>query len=396
MTTLTPSAAKQAVFEAIARSVRISKLDLHRSFSLTGSSMARILDELIAHELIRENGYGPSTGGRRPILYELNPTYGYLLGLEVSRTYSAIGLFDMALNPLASFKWNMDEDMDPRSLIIAVKRWIGRTLSRLDIPREKLIGLGIGSVGPLDRESGMLLNTNHFHAKGWKNIPFRSMMEDALGIKVVLESGASAALIGEHWSLKEELLDHMLYVHVGAGIRSAMMSDGRIVRGAADMEESIGGMIIQSSAPAPDSTGNYGVLKDFVTLNALEKGIQRLGKEIRSTRIAKGPEPAHVDFPALLQALQNNDPDIRKLFLQSANYLGIGLANIINMVHPEKVILGGPLVHSDSQYYETAIATASSNIYSDAGYRPRFSQGKLKEQAVAAGAAVIMLKKLGL
>lgn len=377
MSTLTPSAAKQAVFEAIARSIRISKLDLHRSFSLTGSSMARILDELMAHELIRENGYGPSTGGRRPILYELNPEYGYLLGLEVSRTYSAIGLFDMALHPLANFKWNMDENMDPRSLIIAVKRWIGRALSRLAIPREKLIGLGIGSVGPLDRDSGMLLDTNHFHAQGWKNIPFRSMMEDALGIKVVLESGASAALIGEHWSLKEELLEHMLYVHVGAGIRSAMMSDGRIVRGAADMEESIGGMIIQSSGPALDSPGKYGVLKDFVTLNALERG-------------------AHLDFPALLQALQNNDPDIRKLFMQSANYLGIGLANIINMVHPEKIILGGPLVHSNSQYYETAIATAASHIYSDAGYRPRFSQGQLKEQAVAAGAAVIMLKELGL
>jgi predicted NBD/HSP70 family sugar kinase len=374
MSTLTPSAAKQAVFEAIARSVKLSKLELHRSFSLTGSSMARVLDELIAHGLIRENGYGPSTGGRRPILYELNPEYGYLLGLEVSRTYSAIGLFDMALQPLASHKWNMDESMDPGALTTAVKRWIGRAISRLSIPREKLIGLGIGSVGPLDRDSGMLLNTNHFHAQGWKNIPLRSMMEEALGIKVVLESGASAALIGEHWSLKEEMPDHMLYVHVGAGIRSAMMSDGRIVRGAADMEESIGGMIIQSSGPTSDSPETFGILKDFVTLKALEKA----------------------DFPTLLQSLKNNDPHIERLFMQSATYLGIGLANIINMVHPEKIILGGPLVHSSSRYYETAIATAVSHIYSDSGYRPRFSQGRLKEQAVAAGAAVIMLKELGL
>lgn len=380
MTTLTPSAAKQAVFEAIARSHQQSKIELHRMFNLTNSSMARILDELVAHSLIRENGYGPSTGGRRPILYEINPDYGYLLGLEVSRTYSAIGLFDMAMKPLAGFKWAMDETMDPRKLIAAVKRWIKRTTGKLNIPAEKLIGLGIGSVGPIDRDGGRLLHTAHFQAEGWRNIPLRSMMEESLGIKVVLESGASAALIGEHWSLKEEVFDHMLYVHVGAGMRSAMMSDGRIVRGAADMEESIGGMIIQTSGPSFGSAGRYGLLKDYVTLRALEKKIQAIGNNKRSIGIA----------------IQDPSPEVRELILESANYLGIGLANVINMVHPEKIILGGPLVHADSQYYETAIAAARENIYSDTGYRPRFSQGQLKEQAVAAGAAVIMLKELGL
>ncbi|MNJ53026.1 hypothetical protein D3C77_483980 [compost metagenome] len=111
---------------------------------------------------------------------------------------------------------------------------------------------------------------------------------------------------------------------------------------------------------------------------------------------AENFQPDGIHFDMLVEALNEGDPFIRELFTQSAVYMGIGLANLINILHPETVILGGALINAHGLYYDTAISVAQKNIYYFPKYQPVFSKGVLQENAVSTGAAVMMFKQLQL
>ncbi|WP_201002650.1 ROK family protein [Paenibacillus glycanilyticus] len=389
------------VYTYIAQRGVVSRAELIKEFSMPSSSMTRLLDELIEGNKLREHGRGSSTGGRRPILYETNPTYGYLFGLEISRIYSSIGLYDMHMNRMSAIRWKMDESMTPDVFLARVQEAVHRFLHEHGLQPSSIIGMGVGAVGPLDRERGLILDPVYFPAQGWHNLPICELLEERLGFPVLLDNGANTALVGEHWALRSEYYQHMLYVHVGAGLRSAVMSNGQLVYGATDMEGAIGRMIIQAGdLSQPGSTIN-GSLESFVSVHAIENEVRELalagalthGREVRGSG-SDGSNGEIWSFEKLLHALSAGDIMVQEKFKQAAAYLGIGLANLINVLHPEKVILGGALLNAHECVFETAVEVARSHTYYYPQYKPLFSKGLLKEEAVAAGAAVMVLKQL--
>ncbi|WP_424765639.1 ROK family protein [Paenibacillus sp. sgz302251] len=386
-----PTTKKQA-FDRIMRLGLVSKAELMKMLTITSTSLTRVLEELLNDGLIIASELGRSTGGRKPILYKVNPAHRAVFGVEISRFFSSIGLYDLELKPLAFKRWKMDEGMTPDKLIQKIVLLAEQMLKERSINREQVIGIGVGAVGPLSREEGIILKPRHFPAKGWSNVPLAKRLEQQLGLPALLDNGANTAIIGEHWALRDEKVQHMLYVHAGVGLRTAMMSGGQIVRGAVDMEGSFGQMIIQTDGPRLGDEGNYGALEAFVSIPALEKRIQLAlaSDQLRATSVSTLQD---IRFDALQDALLSKDAIVTEQFMQTASYLGIGIANLINILHPEAVILGGPLVNVHRTVYDKVIEVARSNIYYSPQYEPAFSQGQLTEDAVTAGAAVMMLQE---
>ncbi|NIK71191.1 MULTISPECIES: ROK family protein [unclassified Paenibacillus] len=387
------------VYAYIAQRGVVSRAELIKEFSMPSSTMTRLLEEMLEASKLREHGRGSSTGGRRPILYETNPTYGYLFGLEISRIYSSIGLYDMHMNRLSAIRWKMDESMTPEVFLNRVQEAVRQFTKEHGLQPSSILGMGVGAVGPLDRERGLILDPVYFPARGWRNLPICGLLEERLQFPVLLDNGANTALVGEHWALRSERYQHMLYVHVGAGLRSAVMSNGQLVYGATDMEGAIGRMIIQAGELSRPGSAVDGALESFVSVHAIENEMRRLalagalpqGRELRDSGSGNGEIWR---FEKLLHALSAGDIMVQEKFKQAAAYLGIGLANLINVLHPEKVILGGALLNAHESVFETAVEVARSHTYYYPQYKPLFSKGLLKEEAVAAGAAVMVLKQL--
>ncbi|SCW46701.1 Sugar kinase of the NBD/HSP70 family, may contain an N-terminal HTH domain [Paenibacillus tianmuensis] len=383
------------IFEQIRKQGTVSKIDLLEKSGLTGSTLTRTLEELTAQGVIAEAGFGESTGGRRPILYTVNPDYAYVFGLDISRMYSKLILFDLQLNKLDSKRWVMTEDVTPKVLLEEIVAEARDMLDRRSLPADKVLGMGIGAVGPLDQASGMLLEPLHFAAAGWKNVSVTGYLESRLGFPVVLDNGANTALIGESWSDRERDYRHLLYVHVGVGLRSAMMTNGQVVYGAVDMEGSIGQMIIQTDGPRLWNHGNFGTLESYVSIHALEQQAQARLKQGRDSLLLRlEPDPEKIGFAHLQQALQAGDPLMVELFTQAATYFGIGLSNLLNILHPEKVILGGALIGGHAGFFHTATRVAIQRTYYYPKYQVVFSQGALGEEALATGAALLIVNKL--
>ncbi|MUT66537.1 ROK family protein [Paenibacillus sp. NEAU-GSW1] len=390
--TLKHSNAKKQVYDYIARNGIVSKSELMGQFELKSNSMTRLLEELIEEKWLQEKGLGDSTGGRPPILYETNAHYGYMFGLEISRIYSSMGLYDLHMNRLSLVRWTMDETMTPDVFMDRVHDAVQSFFAEHQLSADRILGMGVGAVGPLDREQGLIVDPLYFPATGWRNLPICKLLEQRLGFPVLLDNGANAALIGEHWALRSEQYQHMLYLHAGAGLRSAVMSGGKLVYGATDTEGAVGQMIIQTGSDARlRDSGNYGAWEAYVSVQALESQVKARGKMLSGDAAEE-----QIHFESMVRSLADGDPDVTDIFNQAAYYLGIGLANLINVLHPEKVIVGGALLNAHESVYDTAIRVAEENTYYYPRYKPLFSKGVLKEEAVAAGAAVMVLKQLQL
>lgn len=391
---ITSSKAKE-VFQFIRRTDEISKLDLLQISGLTVSTLTRVLEELTALGLIAECGFGASTGGRRPILYRVVPEYGYAFGLDISRTSSRLVMLDTAGNKIDTAEWLMTAQMTPKCLMAEVTKRIEHWMSRHKLSTNKIIGLGIGAVGPLDRFAGTILQPSFFPSPGWENVLIVSELERQLNIPVMLDNGANTAIRAEAWANRARDVRHMLYVHAGIGLRSAMMSEGKLIYGAVDMEDSLGQMIIQADGiPPRTSDGNYGCLESYATIYAIEREVNaliRMGRRSLLEQIAGSGNA--ITYAHILEALQRRDPLATEIVTQAATYFGIGLANLLNVLHPEKVVLGGPLSGNDLFFY-TATQTAIRKTYHYPQYQVVFSKGSYGDEALAIGAALMILDKI--
>ncbi|WP_438444648.1 ROK family protein [Gorillibacterium sp. sgz5001074] len=369
------------IYELVRQEGTVDKLLLLERSGLTPSTLTRILEELTGKGLLEEVGFGESTGGRRPILYRTNPQYAYAFGLEISRTRSMLVLADLHMNVIGSTVWRMSESYTPDNLLREVIASAAYMLETRGIPKERVLGMGVGAVGPLDPEAGIIHNPLYFPSSGWENVQVTERLSQALGIPVLLDNGANTALTGEYRAdpVKRK---HLLYLHLGAGLRSAMMTNGALVYGAVDMEGAVGQMVIEAEGvPHREPGGNRGALESYVSIHALEREWSRAG--------------GGNGFAGLLAGLADEQETALAVMKEAGRFFGIGLANLLNVLHPEKVVLGGPVAEAHPVFFETAVPEAlRRTYYYPSAYEVEFARGELGESAIAVGAAVMTVNRL--
>jgi predicted NBD/HSP70 family sugar kinase len=381
------------IYEFIRRQGTVSKIDLLDKSGMTVSTLTRLVEELTSQGLVLESGFGASTGGRRPTLFQINGTYAYVFGVEISRTLSRLVLVDLDMNKLDDRSWTMTPEMIPEKLCGLIADEAQQMMERHHLFAASILGMGIGAVGPLDRLSGVILEPLYFPAPGWRNVAICDMIRERLDIPVLLDNGANTAILAESWVSRAQSYQHLLYVHAGIGLRSAMVSEGKVIYGAVDMEGSVGQMIIQTDGmPYRNANGNYGALESYASIYALERAAKAGVKQGRSTILQQWVEDAEqLTYSDILEALKKNDPFVIEIVQEAATYFGIGLANLLNILHPEKVLLGGPLLAGSELFFQTATQVAVRKAYYYPTYQVVFSRGSLGEEALAIGAAVMVM-----
>ncbi|KAI7252887.1 hypothetical protein KC345_g11438, partial [Hortaea werneckii] len=258
----------------------------------------------------------------------------FAIGIQVFRQRDLPLLLD-------EHTWNMDTGLTPELLMESLHGQVLRMLAAASIDPVQVAGLGIGAVGPLDRKEGVILNPARFAAPGWSQVHIKEQLEQRLNVPVYLDNGANTALLGEYWASSNRMQHHLLYLHAGIGLRSAIMNDGRLLYGMIDTEGAVGQMIIEGSGLPPHIPGgNAGAWESYVSIHTLERQAREAWHRGSSTLLHDLAESAEqLEFTHLIEALHAGDPVVVRLFNEMAVYCGIGLANLINILHPEEVVL---------------------------------------------------------
>jgi predicted NBD/HSP70 family sugar kinase len=371
---------------------RTDMLDLSK---MKLSTLNRVIQPLLDSGMISEVSVGESTGGRKPSLYGINPRWAFYIGIDISRTYTQLVVTDFCLDIIDSCRVPMTEDTTPNVLLQLAADYIKDAINRLSVDMKRVVGIGIGTVGPMDRKRGLLLNPKGFLASGWANIDLKDKAEEMTNMPVIIDNGANMAVLAEYLFGEGRGYDNIAYINCGVGIRTGVISEGTIVRPINDAEDAFGHMIIDIDGQ-PCSCGNFGCVESYASVPAILSSFISGLKRGRSSSVFTGDSFRSIDikdisYIDICSAADKGDELAREVILNAASAFGVGLSNYIRLLSPRLVILSGPLAMNSRLFYETCIDTAVKRMgareENDNGIDFRRG-GFYKENAMAAGAAV--------
>lgn len=377
------------VFGLVQKNGPLTKNDLLEILQINFTALNRIMEPLEKDELITEAGIGASSGGRKPVLYDLNLNRFYVLGIDISRPYTEILIANPKMDVLYKNIFLMDETYTPEKTVQTITSLYREGLSQLAIDQGKFLGAGLGTVGPLERSSGIMFRPKNFAASGWTDTPIKKLLEQALEMPVVMDNGPNTAILAEYKFGAGKGYQNIVYFKCSTGIQIGAISGGTIIRTINDAEDAFGHMVINVDGELCNC-GNYGCIDCYSSIYAIiHKYIVAL-KQGRATTIVKKIDM--IDYTDICKAVEQNEPLAQEIISNAATIFGAGLANYINLLDPELVILSGPLISHSDLYYQIASETAAQRLYDPK--RINFSKGgHFGDSAIALGAAVMVVEK---
>jgi glucokinase len=222
-------------------------------------------------------------------------------------------------------------------LIALAQRTIAQT--RREVPDAEIIGVGVGAPGPLDTKSGMVLLTPNL---GWVNLPLRAIIHDRLKLPASLDNDANCAVLGEWWMGAARGSRNAIGITIGTGIGGGIILDGQLYHGASDCAGEIGHTTIDSEGRRC-KCGNYGCLEAYasgpnIALRACEE--IDAGAESRLATYVDG-DLKRITAQTVYQAAHDGDELAMDVVDDTAKFLGIGIANLLNIFNPEVVVVCG-------------------------------------------------------
>jgi glucokinase len=200
-------------------------------------------------------------------------------------------------------------------------------------------GIGVGSPGPLDRKSGIVINTPNL---GWRNFPLRDLISNAVDLPAVLDNDANCATYGEWWLGAGRNVDTLVGLTLGTGIGGGIVLNGEIFHGVSDAAGEIGHTTIEANG-RKCKCGNYGCLEAYasgpaIALRAME-GIEA-GADSILPDLVNG-QLDRITAATVYEAVVNGDAYANEVMRETAKFLGAGVANMINILNPEMIVIAG-------------------------------------------------------
>ncbi|PJI07170.1 MULTISPECIES: ROK family transcriptional regulator [Clostridium] len=365
----------------------ITKKDLQGLTGMTLTTLNRVMKSLEDKKLITEVGTAESTGGRKAVEYSVIQRGIYVIGIDISRTYVRIIVSNLKMDILKKEEFFMNDSFSPEKTVQKIVSLIEQKLLDLSIDKSEILGIGIGTVGPLDRQKGVLLKPKNFFNDLWNNVPLKDMIEEKLSIPCFIDNGANNAVLAEYLFGMGRKLEGIVYINCGIGIRSAAITSGTIIRAMNNSEDAFANMIVDLN-DKKFICGSIGSVESYSSIEAVVKRFN-LKDEKRSCKQEKFKEEEYKKILEL--AASGKDELAFEIVSKGAYTLGIGLANLVRLLNPQLVILYGPLIKNYESYYEKCVDAFRKNNCTN--NKVVFSKGgKFKENAIAVGSALMVIE----
>src|SRR5438128_1837218 len=319
---------RQIVLNYVREMGPISRADIARETALQRSTISLIVDELRVDGLVEEVS-GESTGGRPPSLLSLRTVDAVAIGVDLGTVKTVMASSDLAGRVLEQEEFPTDEDINKTlaKIVDCAQRLIGKTSGAIE-------GIGISLPGVVDPETGNLY-VPHFN---WRNVPIAETLTRATSLPVSIDNDANAAALAELWFGRPEIREvrDFIMVLVEEGVGTGIVFDGQVYGGQAGAAGEFGHMIIGKGAPVACASGSRECWEAFSSERAA------LARYAKLSRSSNGI--SNINCVQLIDLALKGERAARAALKETAHYLGIGIANLIQGLAPEAVIVGGPIV----------------------------------------------------
>jgi len=306
-----------------------TRAELIEATGLSAPTVGTLVSHLMQSGIVKDLGTGPSRGGRRPSFMEFNARHGYVAGIDLGPTRTRLAVADLRGERLADRIIPTPVRLGPAALLSRVGGALRALMEEAGAPVERLLAVGAGAPGAVDRERGIVTFAPNLH--DWSHVPMRDILERALQAPVQVENDVNLAVLGEHWRGAARGHDTCVFIFVGTGIGAGVLIDGELHHGHHFMAGEIAVMCLGPQFIDVDF-GERGCFETLAGLHALAE---------------RWPEASQADpagwVPTLFEAALAGDRKAKKAVEETARLIAIAVANVGAVVDPSLIVLGGAL-----------------------------------------------------
>jgi predicted NBD/HSP70 family sugar kinase len=308
-----------------------SRAEVARLTGLSRTTISKLVSELQAEGLVseradREQPRAP-TGGRPGVLLALTKSAGVVLGIDFGHTHVRVALADLSSSVLAEQQAELDVDRSAVEALDTAAELVERVLADANAARAAIVGTAMGLPGPIDRATGVVGSS--VILPGWAGLRPAAELQARLGIPVELENDANLGALGELTYGAAHGVENLLYVKVASGIGAGLVLGGRLYRGHSGIAGELGHVLVEPQGPIC-RCGNRGCLETLAAAGPLLELLRpTFGKAFG----------AH----ELIEQSGTGDPACRRVLTDGGRIIGQALANLCNVLNPERVVVGGEL-----------------------------------------------------
>lgn len=314
----------------------LSRQELTQLTGLSAATVSNVTGELVEERLVVEAGLVDSDGGRPRVLLRVDPDYGHVIGVDVGETGVKVELFDLAMSRLAAVEHPLRAPhADAAAVVAKVASGLQEILTQTRVRQDSVLGVGIGLPGTVEQGTRPLV---HAQVIGWDAVPFADLLRDSgVTLPLFLDNGAKTQGQAELWFGAGRGARHAVIALVGSGVGAAVITHGITYQGATSSAGEWGHTTIVYGGRRC-RCGAQGCLEAYVGAEAiLDRYRQALGQHGGAAGSGSGEEAGLAE----LIAAAPQSAAAAQVLDETAGYLGAGIANLINLFNPERIVLGG-------------------------------------------------------
>lgn len=328
-----------------------SRQELAAATGLSLATVATLVGELLTLGMITEVGFEDSAGGRPRGLVAVNASGGALVGVDVAETYVHAELFDLALNVLA----RADEEprpgeSRPEQVVGHVAAAVRSVVAQAGVEDAGVLGVGVSVPGQVDRDTGV---SEYAPNWAWHDVPLLDLLAEHLPYPLHLDNPLRACAVAELWFGAARGHDDAVVVNLGTGVGAGLILGGGLHRGVSNSAGEWGHTTLVLDG-RPCHCGNHGCVETYVGAPGIMRNLRELSPD--SPLLHPDDQTATVD--ALARAAGAGDPVALKVVQDTARHLAAGIADLVNLLNPEVVVLSSWVAASLGEPLLTEVRSA--------------------------------------
>ncbi len=336
---------RQIVLNYVRELGPISRAEIARETALQRSTISLIVDELRGDGLIEEVS-GESTGGRPPSLLSLRTADAVAIGVDLGTVKTVMATSDLAGRVLEQEEFPTEHDVNKAltKMVECAQRLIKKNGGTIE-------GIGISLPGVVDPETGNL----YVPQLNWRNEPIAETLTRDTSLPVTVDNDANAAALAELWFGRPEIREvrDFILVLVEEGLGTGIVFDGQVYRGEGGSAGEFGHMTIGTGAPVACAVGSTECWEAFASERAALARYQKLSRSNGNNVVT---------FASLVDQALKGERTARAALKETAAYLGVGIANLIQGLAPQAVIVAGPIARAWPVIAEDLKTSVDSSI----------------------------------
>ncbi|PYJ60117.1 MAG: ROK family protein [Verrucomicrobia bacterium] len=265
-----------------------------------------------------------------------------VIGVDFGGTKILAGVFDAKFECIGRARVSTKADRGTEEVIGRIARCVREAVEECDLDLKQIKTIGIGAPGAVDSESGKVIFAPNL---GWNDVPLKKELEKLLERPVFLENDCNVCTLGVYEVELKAKPREVVGIFLGTGIGGGLILEGKLYSGFNRTAGEIGHMVLEVSGPKC-GCGNKGCFEALASRTAIFRKIKEAVKEGQKTLLTEmlGPELEDLRSGDLRKAIKRGDKFVEHIVEEAAEYTGIAVSNLINILNPEVVVIGGGLM----------------------------------------------------